>query len=119
MDLCAAGGVNRRDREQALGHRFPANHSNPVWIEMSGGTVARVLDYYEELWERLPEDAVAPDFERRRAFLAAATKPGVRALDLGCGGGDFTAALAEAGAIAVGVDVAEAALRRARARYPA
>ncbi|MBV8998511.1 MAG: class I SAM-dependent methyltransferase, partial [Solirubrobacterales bacterium] len=38
--------------------------------------------------------------------------------DLGCGAGEFTAALAEAGARPVGVDVAEAALARARARHP-
>jgi ubiquinone/menaquinone biosynthesis C-methylase UbiE len=45
-------------------------------------------------------------------------RPGERALDAGCGAGEFTAALAEAGAAAVGVDVAEAALLRARARHP-
>jgi ubiquinone/menaquinone biosynthesis C-methylase UbiE len=43
---------------------------------------------------------------------------GDRALDLGSGAGDFTAALARAGADAVGVDVAEAALERARSRHP-
>ena len=37
---------------------------------------------------------------------------------MGCGTGDFTAAMARAGADAIGVDVAEAALRRARSRHP-
>ncbi len=45
-------------------------------------------------------------------------RAGDRALDLGCGAGEFTAALAEAGAEAIGADVAEAALARARARNP-
>jgi ubiquinone/menaquinone biosynthesis C-methylase UbiE len=45
-------------------------------------------------------------------------RAGDRALDLGSGAGDFTAALAQAGAEAVGVDVAQAALERARARHP-
>jgi ubiquinone/menaquinone biosynthesis C-methylase UbiE len=77
-----------------------------------------VHQFYEQLWERLP-DGLEPDrFERRRAFLLGAARPGERALDLGCGAGEFTAALARAGVPAVGADVAEAALARARARYP-
>ena len=53
------------------------------------------------------------------ALVAAADVHGTeRLLDLGCGAGDFTAALAAAGASPVGVDVAEAALRRARERHP-
>jgi SAM-dependent methyltransferase len=39
-------------------------------------------------------------------------------LDLGCGEGDLTAVLVQAGARALGVDVAEAALARARRRHP-
>jgi SAM-dependent methyltransferase len=39
-------------------------------------------------------------------------------LDLGCGAGELTAALAGAGAEVLGVDVAEAALRRARGAHP-
>jgi ubiquinone/menaquinone biosynthesis C-methylase UbiE len=77
-----------------------------------------VQQYYEELWERLPDELEPPDFDRRRAFLLAAVRPGDRVLDIGCGAGEFTAALSEAGATAVGLDVAEAALRRARARHP-
>ena len=91
-------------------------------------------DYYEELWERLPEDLVPLDLGLRTAFAQANVGPGDRALDLGCGDGALTGLLAEAvagraGAAAagrsdaagtvVGVDVAEAALRRARARHPA
>jgi ubiquinone/menaquinone biosynthesis C-methylase UbiE len=85
---------------------------------MSGDTVGAMQDDYEQLWERLGDELRAPDFEQRRAFMAAAVRPGDRALDLGCGAGDFTAALAEAGAQPVGVDVAEAALRRAREHHP-
>ncbi len=77
-----------------------------------------VKDYYEDLWERLPEDLAASDLEVRRRFLLAEVHVGDRALDLGCGAGSFTAALAQAGATAVGVEVAEAALRRARMRNP-
>ena len=77
-----------------------------------------VLDYYEELWERLPDELTPPELEVRRAFLRREVVSGVRALDLGCGAGDFTAELGRAGAVAIGADVAEAALRRARARHP-
>ena len=75
-------------------------------------------DYYEELWERLPDEAQAPDFARRAAFAAESIHPGDRVLDLGCGQGDLTAVLAGTGARPLGVDVADAALRRARRRHP-
>jgi ubiquinone/menaquinone biosynthesis C-methylase UbiE len=81
-----------------------------------------VRDYYEELWERLPEDLQPPDLGLRAAFARATVRPGDRVLDLGCGDGALTGALAEtagASGSVVGVDVAEAALRRARARHPA
>ena len=74
--------------------------------------------YYEQLWERLPDGIEPDDFERRRAFLLGAARPGARALDLGCGAGEFSAALAQAGAEVIGADVAQAALDRARRRHP-
>jgi ubiquinone/menaquinone biosynthesis C-methylase UbiE len=75
-------------------------------------------EYYEDLWQRLPDDLSPPEWELRRAFLLGELRPGDHALDLGCGTGDFTASMAEAGASPVGADVAEAALARARARHP-
>ncbi|HTP21472.1 MAG TPA: methyltransferase domain-containing protein [Solirubrobacteraceae bacterium] len=51
-------------------------------------------------------------------FLLAELRRGDRALDIGCGVGEFTAAMADAGAHAIGVDVAEAALRRAGVSHP-
>jgi ubiquinone/menaquinone biosynthesis C-methylase UbiE len=77
-----------------------------------------VRDYYEELWERLPDSLRPPDLRLRLGFLRAHAGPGDRALDLGCGDGAFTGYLAEAVAEVVGADVAEAALRRAKARHP-
>jgi SAM-dependent methyltransferase len=76
-------------------------------------------DYFEELWERLPDDLEPPDLALRRDFLLGSkVTPGQRALDLGSGAGDFTAVLARAGADVIGVDVAESALARARAAHP-
>jgi ubiquinone/menaquinone biosynthesis C-methylase UbiE len=75
-------------------------------------------DYYEELWERLPEGLEPPYFDLRRSFLREHVRPGDHALDLGCGDGRFTGLLAAAGAQPVGADVAETALRRARAAHP-
>jgi ubiquinone/menaquinone biosynthesis C-methylase UbiE len=68
--------------------------------------------YYEELWERLPDGLEPPDFRARRELLTAACRPGDRVLDLGCGEGAFTPRGA------VGVDVAESALARARRKHP-
>ncbi|MGH2856705.1 MAG: class I SAM-dependent methyltransferase [Solirubrobacteraceae bacterium] len=75
-------------------------------------------DYYEQLWERLPDELNPPDLELRRRFALANVAAGDRVLDLGCGTGDLSAALMAAGARVVAVDIAEAALRRARARHP-
>jgi ubiquinone/menaquinone biosynthesis C-methylase UbiE len=77
-----------------------------------------VREYYEDLWEGLAGELEPPLLGARLAFLRDEVRPGDRALDLGCGAGDFTAALADAGAQAIGADVAEAALARARARHP-
>ena len=44
--------------------------------------------------------------------------PGERVLDLGCGAGRFLAALRDAGAEPVGVEIAEAAVERARTNVP-
>jgi len=71
------------------------------------------------LWERLPEGLEPDGYAPRRSFLLRAVREGDRALDLGCGAGEFTAALSEAGAEVIGADVAESALARARARCPA
>jgi ubiquinone/menaquinone biosynthesis C-methylase UbiE len=66
----------------------------------------------------LPDQLTPPDFSLRERFLLGAVRRGDRALDLGCGAGAFTGVLAAAGATPTGVDVAEAALRRARAAHP-
>ncbi|NND83799.1 MAG: class I SAM-dependent methyltransferase [Acidimicrobiia bacterium] len=45
-------------------------------------------------------------------------RPGETVLDLGCGGGQLTAEIAEAGASVTGVDLLPDLIDRARARYP-
>jgi 2-polyprenyl-3-methyl-5-hydroxy-6-metoxy-1,4-benzoquinol methylase len=75
-------------------------------------------DYYEALWEAVPEGLEPVDFARRRDFLLSHIDAGQRVLDVGCGEGRFAAELAVAGAAVVGVDVAAEPLRRARARHP-
>jgi len=74
--------------------------------------------YREAVWEGVPAGAPPERFERRRRFLLDHVAAGDRVLDLGCGEGDFTAALHEAGAHPVGVDVAREPLRRAAQRHP-
>src|SRR5918912_4253506 len=66
----------------------------------------------------MPQDPEPWAWERRRALLLAEARPGERVLDLGCGSGRFVAELREAGADPVGVEIAEAALERARAVAP-
>jgi ubiquinone/menaquinone biosynthesis C-methylase UbiE len=74
--------------------------------------------YHESLWENVPEGLEPTDFALRSSFLLKHVRAGERVLDVGCGEGTFTAALAGAGARAVGIDVAEEPLRRGRRRHP-
>ncbi len=76
-------------------------------------------DYYEELWARLPDELAPPDWKLRRGFLLRELQTGDRVLDLGSGAGEFTAEIANVAGRAVGAEVAEAAIARARARHPA
>jgi SAM-dependent methyltransferase len=77
-----------------------------------------VRAYYEDFWRDAPADPEPWAWDARRRMLLAEARAGERVLDLGCGAGRFVAALTGAGADAVGVDVAEAALERARAVAP-
>ena len=74
--------------------------------------------HYESFWEDAPQDPEPWEWERRRALLLAEARPGERVLDLGCGAGRFVAALRDGGADPVGVEIAEAALERARRNAP-
>ena len=73
------------------------------------------MAYHERLWCELP-DLRPEHFDLRLAFLVSALEPGTTVLDLGCGGGWFTQALAGDGFSVIGADVAEEPVRRARAR---
>ncbi len=74
--------------------------------------------FYEGVWADAPADPEPWAWERRRALLLDEVRPGERVLDLGCGAGRFVAALRGAAADPVGVEIAEAALERARALAP-
>ena len=75
-------------------------------------------EYYEDLWEHLPDDLEPPDLDVRLAFMREGVRSGDRVLDIGSGAGTFTAWLARIGANPLGAEVAEAAVRRARAAHP-
>jgi ubiquinone/menaquinone biosynthesis C-methylase UbiE len=75
-------------------------------------------DWREAVWRAVPEGAEPERFAARRAFLLARVSGGQRVLDLGCGDGAFAAELVAAGCAVTMADVAQEALRRARARAP-
>ena len=75
-------------------------------------------DFYEGVWAGMPEDPEPWAWRRRRALLLREAGRGERVLDLGCGAGRFVAALRDAGADPVGVELAGAALERARRNVP-
>jgi len=77
-----------------------------------------VRDFYEGVWAGMPDDPEPWAWRRRRALLLREAGQGERVLDLGCGAGRFVAALRDAGADPVGVELAGAALERARRNVP-
>jgi ubiquinone/menaquinone biosynthesis C-methylase UbiE len=80
-------------------------------------SVGWVRDYYEDLWQRLPESLSPPDLERRASFLLQHVQAGQRILDLGCGDGALSELIVEHAEVALtAADVAQAALARAAAR---
>ena len=74
--------------------------------------------FYESHWADLPQNPEPWRWAPRRALLLDEARAGERVLDFGCGAGRFVGALREAGADPVGVEIAEAALERARANAP-
>jgi 2-polyprenyl-3-methyl-5-hydroxy-6-metoxy-1,4-benzoquinol methylase len=72
--------------------------------------------YYESLWKATPTGLQPADFRARLTFLLGQVSAGARVLDVGCGEGRFAAALTDAGAQVVAIDVADEPLRRARVR---
>ena len=76
-------------------------------------------DLHDAVWQNLPIDAAPERLALRRAFLLAHVAAGDAVVDLGCGAGELSVALLEAGATPIAVDVAGEALRRARVRLPA
>jgi SAM-dependent methyltransferase len=77
-----------------------------------------VRESYESFWADAPDDPEPWAWPRRRALLLGEARPGERVLDLGCGAGRFVRALGDGGAVPVGVEIAEAALERARRNAP-
>ena len=75
-------------------------------------------DYLDAVWDAVPEGAQPEAFGERRAFLLDHVAAGARVLDVGCGEGAFSAAVAEAGGVPIAVDVADEPLRRLRERFP-
>lgn len=69
--------------------------------------------YFERIWESVPAGLEPERFALRREFLLARVAAGERVLDVGCGEGAFTVALAAHGALPTGIDVAAEPLRRA------
>ncbi|MFF2274917.1 methyltransferase domain-containing protein [Agromyces sp. NPDC058126] len=75
-----------------------------------------VYDLNRDFWERHIRLGRSRHWRRDAARMLAATAPGERVIDLGCGDGELAAVLAEAGREVLAVDFARAAIAAASAR---
>jgi 2-polyprenyl-6-hydroxyphenyl methylase/3-demethylubiquinone-9 3-methyltransferase len=87
--------------------------------------VSPYRNYYDAIWEQAPQPSLPAHAALRERFLLERVRREVerigrppRVLDVGCGEGQFAAALARADAEVVAIDVAGEAVRRALAHYP-
>jgi len=76
------------------------------------------VEYFDRIHAAACGDLEPERFELRLGFLLAQLAPGDAVLDVGCGSGWFSGAVARAGFSVVGVDVSPVAIARARRRCP-
>jgi len=74
--------------------------------------------YYDEYWSREAPPDTDPRTPRRLEIFRSLVPSRERVLDVGCGRGRCSAALAEAGYRTVGIDISERAIAEARAAVP-
>jgi len=103
--------------------RGPADHraaaDRPQAVASADCDAPKVShELQEAVWRSVPPGAVPEDFALRLGYVLANVPKGARVLDLGCGAGEFSAALTKRGAHPIAVDVAHEALRRAADRLP-
>ena len=69
-----------------------------------------------EYWSAFPEESAAVESDVRRFLTEANVQPGARVIEFGCGEGAVGALFAGMGYSYTGVDIAESAIEKARAR---
>jgi len=90
---------------------------DPQRLERERIHALRILELDEENWG-WNTAAGRIRRTRREEFLAAEPSPGLTVLEIGCGSGTFTLALARAFPTLVAIDVADALVEVARSRFP-
>jgi len=89
------------------------------YVIKDGKLVAEFEEMYRDFddpWEQTTREQGA--LEKLAAIEIIRREGYKRVLELGCGLGDFTAKFAEVAGVALGIDVSETAIKKARQRHP-
>jgi SAM-dependent methyltransferase len=86
----------------------------PAAVGRSRLASASVREFYESFWADAPQDPEPWAYKQRNALLHGELKRGDKVLDFGCGAGRFLATLPDA----IGVEIAQQAVDRAKANVP-
>ncbi|TAK05895.1 MAG: methyltransferase domain-containing protein [Candidatus Manganitrophaceae bacterium] len=126
--LDTAGVIRFKSHLSAIGDEalLDALHvtalSDPGGITMTQSGSHDVINFKElaaryDAWYETPLGSLAHALEQEAIFRLAETKPGERTIDIGCGTGIYTLALARRGAHVVGVDPSWEMISIAREKF--
>jgi len=90
------------------------------YVIREGKLLGEFEEMYQDFDDPWNQSAEHEALEKDIAIRLLSEAPGIKTVvELGCGFGDFTARIADAGLNAIGIDISETAIAKAKKRHPA